>query len=244
MLAHLQGFYGFLNADFSSTQKTVGTLARGAVHKVSAQFGRMTTTQGDGNNGGKSESFKNKLSFLQSSVLKTSLNDFLKNGDGPNDKIFEGNFNIYLPSTLTSGSFNSSDYYYLNHNKKDLFVIYMMIVQSKFGSSRCVGTHKLGEERGLLSGKKYNPDNYYKAIKGGVNAITNENKDSLLNLLVHNSGGKKDNTNKFLKSYIYTNDNITFDSDSFDTSKIEWNNTEIKKILEDIKTNKYPSEKK
>ena len=212
MLSHLQGLLGFKNADKSAADKSVpdrviiGSTGFGkAFTKLLQNPESATIAYRIGKEEGKKVGSK-RLSLLNTSDLKSNFKKFLKNNDGnkPNSQIFGGNFNIYLPDTL-SDKFEIENYNFLNSNGK--FVIYMLIFQCKEGCKFCKGTSESGERRGLESGKKYSPDSYNKSMKNGRIALEN-NEKGLLRLLIHNSGGEKDEAgNDKQKPDRMTNDN-------------------------------------
>lgn len=156
------------------------------------------------------------ISLLNTTDLKKKFKDYLCNDGGPNKSIFNGNYNIYLPDTLSSSSeFKLGIWTNLNKNKQGLqnssFVIPMLIFQCLNEKNPptckyCKGTYKSGTERSKLSGKKYDPRSYNKSMTNAITALKDEylKSKSLVRVIIHNSGGKKDDDQNFYKSTLFT----------------------------------------
>ena len=199
MLSHLQGLLGFENAD-KSAATTVDQVKAGTKVYITKPAKNQLIKRIKEKEIPKIKKEKSdkpaiaRLSLLNTTDLKSNFKKFLKHNDDdkPNSQIFGGNFNIYLPDTLSSSVFDINKYIFLNSNEK--FVIYMLIFQCKNGCKFCKGTSESGERRGLESGKKYSSKSYTKSLDNGIDTLKKGEK-GLLRLLIHNSGGETVNLN-------------------------------------------------
>ena len=223
LTAHLLGKAGYLNADKStiSSVEFVTTL-------VKKNFSRNRTFS--------------SISLLNSSELKKNFKDYLCNQLGPNIKVFKGKYNIYLPDTLSSSEFSDdhiNTWKNLNKPKLEKFIIGMMIYQTLEETHNSKGTKISGTQRGIESGKKYNPSNYIKSMENGIQSLKELKDNSLFRLIILNSGGKfnkRIGTEKKSVSIAFTDNETVYDSLAGDISKnIEFYTTNT------IGDNKSPS---
>tara|TARA_B100000902_G_scaffold235994_1_gene223607 strand:- start:4357 stop:6345 length:1989 start_codon:yes stop_codon:yes gene_type:complete len=215
LTAHLLGSAGYLNADKStiSSVEVVTTLVR-------KKFSRNQTIS--------------SISLLNSSELKNNFKDYLCNDNGPNIKVFKGKYNIYLPDTLSSSEFSNEDintWKNLNKPELDKFIIGMMIYQTLEETNNSKGTKISGTQRGIESGKKYNPSNYNKSMENGIQSLKELKDNSLFRLIILNSGGKINRMGGLKKSIsiAFTDNETVYDSLAGDISKnIEFYTTTTK----------------
>ena len=211
LTAHLLGKAGYLNADKStiSSVKIATTLLKKG-------FSKKNTIS--------------SISLLNSSELKNNFKDYLCNQSGTNIKVFNGKYNIYLPDTLSSSEFSDKDintWKNLNKPELDKFIIGMMIYQTLEETHNSKGTKESGTQRGIESGKKYNPSNYNKSMENGIQSLKGLKDNSLFRLIILNSGGKINRgvSNKSI-SIAFTDNETVYDSLAGDISKnIEFHTT-------------------
>ena len=221
LLAYVKGYLGFTNLDKSGA--SVADYGLATVSSLRRKFSRKISK------GSIKKSIVDDLSFLNTSDLKDKFVKYLKTNIGGGSRFLNGNFNVYLPNTLTSSSFNPEDWFWLNVQLNIDFIIYLMIFQCKAGCYYCKGTTASGTERAAMSGKAYSSLNYEKSLRRGLNALKN-NKNGLFRLMIHNSGGKKNSDYLFEKSFIF------LDETKHPTL---FSNNELKDELKDLAILKY-----
>jgi len=207
LLAYVKGYLGFTNLDKSGASGAdFGRAMFSSFKRKLSRTSSRTSMKGD---------VVDELSFLNTSKLKDNFIKYLKTNIGGGSRFLNGNFNVYLPNTLTSSSFNPEEWTWLNGKQTIDFIIYLMIFQCKKGCEFCKGTTASGTERAAISGKAYSPSNYEKSLKHGLEALKN-NTHGLFRLMIHNSGGKKNSGNLVEKSFIFLGEGMEFKLFSFE----------------------------
>ena len=98
----------------------------------------------------------------------------------------------------------------------------MMIYQTLEETHNSKGTKNSGTQRGIESGKKYNPSNYIKSMENGIQSLKGLKDNSLFRLIILNSGGKINKeigTEKKSVSIAFTDNETVYNSLASDISK-------------------------
>jgi hypothetical protein len=200
LLAYVKGYLGFTNLDKSGASGA--EIGRAVVSSFRRTLSRKKELSGKKLPSSIIKGALDDLSFLNTSELKDNFVDYLKKNIGGESSFLNGNFNVYLPNTLTSSTFTPKKWTWLNGQQPNInFIIYLMIFQCKEGCPYCKGTTVSGTERAAISGKAYSSSNYETSLKNGLTALQ-QNTNGLFRLMIHNSGGKDGGQNKIFLEEI------------------------------------------